>query len=166
VQAVKINAQDNLKYKVHIVGDGSFLETLKKLVKENGLQNYFIFYGRRPVSEMENFYELADACLLTLKGDSFVGQTIPGKLQGYMAAGKIVIAAIDGSAQSVIKEANCGLVGNAGDYKALAKNIDALVKNTADYKDYGINGRLYFKEHFTKGRYISCISKVLKELVT
>ena len=165
VQAVKINARDNLKYKVHIVGDGSFLETLKKLVQENDLQEYFIFYGRRPVSEMGKFYRLADACLLTLKGDSFVGQTIPGKLQGYMAAGKTVIAAINGSAQTVIKEAKCGLVGNAGDYKVLAKNIEAMVKNPDDYKNCGANGRLYFKKYFTKERYINSISEIFNRYV-
>ena len=164
VEATEINAQKKLSYKVHIVGDGSFLADLKQMVINKHLETYFVFYGRRPVSEMELFYKLADVCLLTLKGDSFVGQTVPGKLQGYMAAGKMVIAAINGSAQEVIKESRCGLVGKASDAGTLAKNMEKFILHQEQYAMCGINGRLYFKQHFTKEIYINNAVQVLQKL--
>jgi glycosyltransferase involved in cell wall biosynthesis len=164
VEAVSINAKDSLPYKVHIVGEGSFLSNLKQLVKQKRLDEYFVFYGRRPVQEMETFYGFADACLLTLKGDSFVGKTVPGKLQGYMAAGKTVIAAIDGPAQQIIHDADCGLVTNAGNAEDLAEHIKQFVTHIHDYQNCGINGRIYFQKHFMKEQCVKHVLDVLDRL--
>lgn len=83
---------------VHIVGIGPDLENLKKTVVQLGVEDHFRFHGRHPLDKMPDFYRLADACLLTLYADTAAGLTIPGKLQGYMSAGKPVIAAIGGGA--------------------------------------------------------------------
>ena len=88
-------------FTIHIVGDGTYLDECKRLAREYGIKDKIIFYGRRPVEEMPKFYKMADACLLTLKDDTWIGRTIPAKLQGYMAAGKPVIGAINGAAQQI-----------------------------------------------------------------
>lgn len=164
VEAVSINVAENILYKVHIVGDGSYLNNLKQLVENKNLKNYFLFYGRRPVEEMMNFYEIADACLLTLKDDSFIGHTVPGKLQGYMAAGKTIIAAINGPAQQIIQEAHCGLVCNASNAIALANNIKKFIIHRSDYYDCGNNGREYFRKNFTKERCVARTIEILNKL--
>jgi glycosyltransferase involved in cell wall biosynthesis len=74
----------------HIVGDGSELQNCKDLCKQLSLSQTVIFYGRKPVSEMPQFYNMADAMLITLKADKIISYTLPGKLQSYMAAGKPV----------------------------------------------------------------------------
>ncbi|VLA64133.1 capsular polysaccharide biosynthesis protein Cps4F [Streptococcus pneumoniae] len=84
------------------------------------LTDYIIFYGRQPSSHMAYFYKEADACLLTLKNENMIGATIPAKLQGYMAAHKPVIAAIDGDAKRVIMESKCGFQTTASDAQGLA----------------------------------------------
>lgn len=153
-------------FKVHIVGDGSYLEKMKELVRDNSLEDKFIFYGRRPVSEMTKFYCLADACLLTLEGKSIIGQTIPSKLQGYMAAGKAVAAAIDGAAQGVILEADCGRAVAAGDADGLSGIMRDMVLHAEKYQACGSHGRRYFTEHFTKEHYIDRTEKEMKALVS
>ena len=108
-----IEAVDEIKdipgFHVHFVGSGSYEETAKNLCHVKNLEKYITFHGRHPVEKMTQFYQLADYCLLTLKADSLVGLTMPSKLQGYMAAGKPVIAAINGAAREVIEEADCGI---------------------------------------------------------
>lgn len=141
-------------FKVHFVGDGSYLENCKLIVHEKRLSNYVVFHGQHPIEEMSKFYMLADACLLTLKGDSYVSQTMPSKLQGYMAAGRTVLGAINGAAQEVIKESQCGSCVNAGDYKALAELMRDFIDNPHKYKEKGENGRKYFMNNFTKEKYM------------
>ncbi len=151
-------------WKVHIVGDGSYLDTTKELVHENGLDDFFMFYGRHPVTEMSKYYKIADACLLTLKGDTAVGLTIPSKLQGYMAAAKPVIGAINGAAKEIIEESECGLCVNASDNVGLAGIMKEFILNFDMYKHYGNKGREYFKAYFTKQIFMDTLENKLKDL--
>jgi len=153
------------KFKVHFVGDGSYLETSKDLAKQKGLEDLVVFHGRHPLDEMPNFYKLADACLLTLKDDSLVGWTMPSKLQGYMAAGKAVIGAINGAALDVISESNCGVCVKASDSEALAEAMKEFIQDPDKFKECGENGRNYFKSHFTKEIYMRKLEKTLIKMV-
>jgi len=153
------------KFKVHFVGDGSYLEKSKDIVKQKGLENIVIFHGRHSLDKMPDFYSLADACLLTLKADNLVGLTMPSKLQGYMAAGKAVIAAINGAAREVIEDSHCGICIDASDSKALADAMKDFIENRDKYKDCGENGRKYFINHFTKKKYMEELQKEMNNLV-
>ena len=51
------------------------------------------------LSEMPQFYEMADAFLVTLKANKAISFTLPNKVQSYMAAGKPIIGSIDGETQ-------------------------------------------------------------------
>ena len=102
---------------------------------------------------------------MTLKGDSNVGMTIPSKLQGYMAAGKPVLAAINGSAKEIIKDSECGISVEAGDYRALAMAMVKMIDEKEKLVSYGKNGREYFLKNFTKERYINNTVNILDSLV-
>lgn len=156
--------QTRKKFLVHIVGTGSFLNELKKIVTEYNLQSKFIFHGRHPVEEMGKFYSIADACIMGLIGDSIIGHTIPNKLQGYMAAGKTVIAAIDGAANKIIQSANCGIAVSSNDVGALSQGIQDFLEHPEKYKKCGENGRQYFKEHFYKDQHIKSVETVVEIL--
>ncbi len=152
-------------FKVHFVGEGSYLERAKEITKEKKLNDIVIFHGRHPSEKMIDFYNLADACLLTLNSKNLVGLTMPGKLQGYMAAGKPVIGAINGAAQEVIKEARCGLCANSGDYKKLAAYMKDFILKPEKYKECGLNGRKYYEDHFTKDQFMLKLNKELDSLL-
>lgn len=139
---------------VHFVGDGSFLESAMGIVRRDGLEELVVFHGRRPVEEMSRYYSLADACLLSLGGDNWVGLTMPSKLQGYMAAGKPVIGAIDGAAREVINEADCGLCVGAGDAVGLAEAMGRFMSLPERHAGWGHHARKYYEGHFTKGAFM------------
>lgn len=157
--------KDIASFKIHFVGDGSYLEKGKTLVQQKGLDDIVVFHGRHSIEKMPDFYKLADACLLTLKGDSLIGLTMPAKLQGYMAAGKPVIGAINGAAQDVIREAQCGLCVNAGDSNGLAQSMRDFIENPDKYKDCGGKGREYFKNNFTKTIFMKKLLNAINNLV-
>lgn len=152
-------------FKVHFVGDGSMLEKMKQYVKDNGLENIVVFYGRRSVNEMEEFYKLADACLVSLKADTAVGLTLPSKVQGYMAAGKPIIGMIEGSTETVIKEAHCGICVHVDDVKSFADAMKSFIMESEQYKNFGSDGRTYFKSNFSKDIFIKHLEDEMNSLI-
>ena len=148
-------------FRVHFVGDGSMLNEMKRFVSDHGLENLVLFYGRRPVEEMPQFYKLADVCLVSLKADNVTGLTLPSKVQGYMAAGKPILGMIDGSARDVIEESGCGICVDAGDVEGMSKAMKSFITTREAYKDCGQKARKYFIENFSKEK---CIKKLEAEI--
>lgn len=143
----------------HIVGGGTDLNRLKQIAAENKLDNV-IFYGRKQLEEMPEFYKMADAMLVTLKADPVLSLTLPGKVQSYMAAGKPIIGAIDGETAEVIRAAHCGLCGKAQDALALAENIRKFIKSK-DRLQMGRNARTFYEEHFEQQRFMAQLESEL-----
>lgn len=137
-------------FKVHIVGAGSFLDEAKRLVDEKHLNDLIVFYGRRPYDEMVLFYRLADVCVATLQANSLLNLTMPSKIQGYMAAGKPILAALSGKSREVIEDNKCGICVTPGNTKELADKMREYIVNYDKFKNYGTNGREFFRNNYTK----------------
>ena len=152
-------------FQVHIVGDGSARKQFEALVVQKGLGEKITFHGRVPLTKMDDFYKLADACLLTLDGSSKIGDTLPVKMQGYMAAGKPVLAAVNGAGKEVIEESGCGLAVNAGDVQGLACIMKEFIEDPHKYMGCGEKGRTYFKAHFTKEKHLDKLEDLLGALI-
>lgn len=152
-------------YKIHFVGDGRMRGELENIIKEYGLQDNVVFYGNQKREDMPKFYKMADALLITLRGNNEVGNTMPGKLQMYMTTGKPIFGAINGAANEVISEAKCGSCAKAGDYYGLAERMRSFIEHPSDYSDCGANAREYFKRHFTLDTYIDGLETELKQIV-
>ena len=165
IQSVEtiIRAAGTLKYNnvhFHIVGGGSDEARLQNLAK--GLDNVK-FYGRRPLEEMPEFYAKADAMLVTLRADLILSQTLPGKVQSYMAAGKPIIGAIDGETAEVVKDAKCGYCGKADDVNELVKNIELFMESKEKEK-MGFNARMFYEKFFARDRFMDELEKEMKYL--
>lgn len=137
--------KDDHRFKFHIVGSGSELENTKKLAAELKTDNV-VFYGQRPLEDMPELYKIADAMLATLEDKPYANMTIPGKVQSYMAVGKPVIGAINGSCSCFINNNGIGFVCSSGDGEALANLIRGL--NIKELKTIGIHSKdVYFKKY-------------------
>ncbi len=163
-----IRAASRLKdiegYAVHIYGNGSSLNDCMALAKQLNVQEKVIFHGRVDKSALYEAYNNIDVFLLTLKDTGFIGMTAPAKLQEYMAAGKPIVAAINGFAADIIFEAKCGLVCDASDDGQLAKNMREYIQNTGSYSELGNNGYIYYKENFTLEIFLERLIKILEGL--
>lgn len=149
VQSVEtvIKAAEMLKeepVKFHIVGGGTDLERLQEIAKD--LDNV-VFYGRRPLEEMPEFYAKADAMLVTLAADPILSLTLPGKVQSYMAVGKPIIGAIDGETRVVVETAQCGFCGKAESVDELVENVKKFIQSDRR-NEMGQNARKYYEENF------------------
>jgi glycosyltransferase involved in cell wall biosynthesis len=146
----------------HIVGDGSKLEECKLLSSKLGLSN-IVYYGRRPVIEMPKYYGLADAMLITLKDNTTISYTLPGKVQSYMAARKPIIGAINGEANYIIKAADCGYCCPAENFSELAKILIQFC-NSNKKEEMASNSYNYYLNNFGKDKFISILENKLKQL--
>ena len=162
-RAVRLIKTDKA-FLVHIVGIGPDLENLKQTVEQLGVGEHFRFHGRHPLEEMPDFYRLADGCLLTLYDDTAAGLTIPGKLQGYLSAGKPVIGAIGGGAAQVIAQSGCGLCAPPGKPEALAQVMTQFMEHPEQAAQMGKRGREYFEQHFSLDVFASNLEQQLVEL--
>lgn len=146
----------------HIVGDGLNKSLCEEMTKKYKLNNV-IFYGYHNVNEMKQYYELADAFLITMVDNEVVNSTLPAKVQSYMLAGKPIIGAISGEVKNVIKEANCGLCCDSLDHKEFAKIIKKAYKSK-ELKKWGENSYNYYKTNFKKEKCINDLDDLIKKV--
>ena len=161
LQAAKLLEGEAVRFT--LAGDGTEAERLKALAGKLELRNVR-FPGRLPLSEMPALYAGADAMLVTLAASPVLDMTLPGKVQSYLAAGKPILGAADGETARVIRAADCGFCGPAGDAAALAENIRRfLACGRAD--ELGRNAARYYAEHFTRQRFLQQLDAELEGLV-
>ena len=151
----------NSKIRWHILGDGSELDNLKALANSLRADNV-VFHGRKPLNEMPKYYSMADAMLVTMTKNPVISLTLPGKVQSYMAAGKPLLGAVNGESQLVIKEAGCGLCGNAEDAAQLATN--ARLMSMQPMKTYSANSFKYNEKYFNKEKFMNTLVDELQKL--
>lgn len=157
--------KDIENYSVEIYGDGSELENCKKLSTELGTDEKVTFFGRVDWATLKEKYENVDAFLLTLKPEGIIGQTIPAKLQEYMSGARPVIASIEGAAEKVITDSECGICVAADDSDALAEAMKDFVLNREKYALCGEKGKKYYKEHFTREKFITDLESYFESIM-
>lgn len=149
----------------HVVGSGSRLEQCKERSAELGLDN-IIFHGRRPIEEMPAYYAASDAMLATFEASPMATYTLPRKVTTYLAAGRPVLAALDGETKRVISEAQCGFACAAGDARGLARIVREFADLSVDRRiDMGNCARRYYESHFTKELFFKTLEQALEDLV-
>lgn len=146
----------------HIIGNGSEYENMVKLARKTGAIKIMKFYGAKPFDEAIKFYKIADACILTLNGSNHIGDTLSGKLQTYMAAGKPILGALNGAGNEVISKSQCGAAVKAGDHEGLAKLFLDFIENSGNYSECGNNARNYFLKEFTEDMHFERLERILK----
>jgi glycosyltransferase involved in cell wall biosynthesis len=131
-----------------VVGDGSRQQWLASQITQRKLTNV-ILTGWLPVEAMPKVWEAAAVLLVTLRDEPIFHQTIPNKLQSYMAAGRPVIACLGGEGAQAVIDANAGIVCPPGDARALSEAVRNLKAMPAvERAKLGANAKIYFDMHF------------------
>lgn len=140
--------KDQLDIHFVVLGEGSRWEWMQQEAQARGLNNLHL-PGRYPVETMPAFMQKASALLVTLADKEIFRATIPSKVQAYLAAGRPILACLNGEGATLVTEAGAGLSVPAEDGRALADAVMQLYRMTPQQREaLGARGRLYYAQHF------------------
>ena len=111
---------------LNIVGDGSFLEEVKKTAGRLGARNV-VFHGRKPYDQMYDILMQSDVLVLPLMPQAGVEKTEPYKLQSYLQAGKPILGILNGAGREIIEENHLGLCAHPADTDGIARGFREML---------------------------------------
>lgn len=141
--------KDHAEIKFIFLGEGRKKSWVESHIMSHGLEKTVYCLGRFPLQTMPYFFRQADVLFLSLKDTEIFSLTVPSRVQAYMAAGKPVVAMLNGEGSSLISEADCGYSVNAGDSSGLASLILQLsVMPSDELAVKGANGKKYSERYY------------------
>jgi glycosyltransferase involved in cell wall biosynthesis len=161
VQAA-VHLRDDPQIRLVLVGSGSRLEWLKAQRHAHGLDN-LVLAGRFPMEAMPQIFERSAVLLVSLNDEEAFAQTVPSKIQAYLAAGRPIIASMNGEGARVVCEARAGLASPAEQVLPLVANIRSMkVLGSAERAAMGASGKEYFDTHFEMNTQVTCLIEILQ----
>lgn len=141
-----------------VFGKGSKWDWLAEEVSKRGLNNLHL-PGRFPVETMPGLMRQASALLVTLADQPIFAATVPSKVQAYMAAGRPIIASLNGEGARLVEQAQAGLAVPAEDPVALADAVVRLATMAPEEREqFGSRGKIFSRQYFDR-------EKLLNQLV-
>jgi glycosyltransferase involved in cell wall biosynthesis len=149
-----------------MVGDGSRREWLIGEAENRGLKN-IVCPGYFSVELMPALMAKAAALLVTLADMEIFRLTIPSKIQAYLAAGRPIIACLNGVGAEIVQEAGAGVTVPAENALALAQAIRKLYALPEKERlDMGARGQAYYDQHFSHDKLVGKLMKYLEQAVS
>ena len=146
-----------------LVGDGMSRAALEAKVKELHAEDAVTFYGSVLATDIPKFTALADALIVCLSDSPDLGLTVPAKVASYMAAGKPVLASMDGAGNAAVAAAG-GLSSPACDAAALADNLLALTRmDAAQRAAMGQSAKGYYLAHYRRSELLRKLEHFILE---
>ena len=146
-----------------LVGDGMSRAALEAKVKELHAEDAVMFYGSVPATDIPKLTALADALIVCLSDSPDLGLTVPAKVASYMAAGKPVLASMNGAGNAAVAAAG-GLSSPACDAAALADNLLALTRmDAAQRAAMGQSAKEYYLAHYRRSELLRKLEHFILE---
>lgn len=111
IRGFALAVKSNDRIKLNIIGDGSNLEALKNIVKEESIANVH-FWGRKPLKEMPKWFEGSDVLIISLIDEPIFSLTVPAKFQAYLASGKPIYCVMKGEVADLVTNNKIGFVSH------------------------------------------------------
>jgi glycosyltransferase involved in cell wall biosynthesis len=166
VLAAALLLRDEPDVRFVLVGSGSRGEWVQQEIRRLGLENVRM-YGRFSLSDMPGILAQASALLVCLVRDPIMSQTVPSKVQTYLAAGRPIIASLDGEGARVVMEAGAGVVCSAEDAQALANAVLQLRDASPEVRQrMALSGRAYYEQHFEPRKLAVRLTEIFSEMVS
>jgi glycosyltransferase involved in cell wall biosynthesis len=136
IEAVPLLAKDIPGLKIVIVGDGSYLQNLKKQAKETGTENHVDFEGWQPQSKLGSYLKNTDIAIIPHLKSEHTDNTSPNKIFMFMLYAKPVLVSNCKYLEDIIEDTQSGLIFESGNPADLARQILKL------YRDGGLRTKL------------------------
>lgn len=173
--AKALEANDDIHFV--LVGNGAYLEEVKRIVAERRISNVHLL-PFQPYEDISHVFSLGDVSLVISKPGTGAA-SVPSKTWSIMSASRPVLANFDENELKSILEGSisssglkgssgpCGIFTKAGDKVAFTDAILKLYKNRELCKEMGRNGRQFVMDNLTREvgtqKYVDVIKSVCKK---
>lgn len=141
-----------------IAGEGELRAETEKLAGELGVRESCLFIGR--CASVPDLLAASDVCVLSSQAEGFSNSILE-----YMAAGRAVVATNVGGASEAIVEGETGHLVNAGDDRAMAERLIALLRDPEKRRAMGLNGRRRVEERFSTENRLRATTELYKRIL-
>jgi hypothetical protein len=140
--------KDDPRFAFALVGEGAERDKLIENARARGLGN-IVFHPAVPKEAVRDVYASSDACIVCLKPVPFLAKFIPSKIFEIIASERPVIAALEGEAADIVRQAGHVTVA-PGDAQAIARELRVLAGDLVHTAALVAQGRAYVGEHFDR----------------
>lgn len=149
----KFNNRDDVKFA--FVGDGTIKKNIENYALENNLKNV-VFIPYQEKSNLNYSLNAADVHFV-VNSKGIKGISVPSKLYGVMACGKMILGILEkgSEARIIIEESGCGICSEPEDYEDIYIKIKYILDNKQLAEAMGEKGRKYLEKNLTKELSIS-----------
>lgn len=156
-----VKAANDQHIRLHIAGDGSQLESLKKLAEDLKIAPQVTFHGFLNHDELTNLYRRTDLAILTSYSESF-------PLVLLEATDNLVpILSTDvGDIQMMIPDSKHGFVAKVGSVSSITEQLRKAVNlNPEKLQEMAITEKRYTESHFSMKNQLQSIESVYEKLL-
>jgi glycosyltransferase involved in cell wall biosynthesis len=147
---------------LRIVGDGSALNEIKRLVADIGVR--VDFPGRKLASDMVGEYDRASFLVLSLTDKPIFRLTIPSKFQMYVSVGKPILCVAEGDVKEIIETNELGVVSDAMSPESISLAFLKLASaSPCEVRKWQRNLRNFFSNEYDRLKIISTILSAIEE---
>lgn len=149
-----------------LVGNGAYLDEVKRMVAEKKLENVHLL-PFQPYEDISHVFSLGDVSLVISK-PGVGSNSVPSKTWSIMSASRPVLANFDeNELKQIVEQHNCGIFTKAGDKEAFKQSILALYNDREMAVEMGKNGRQFVMDNLTREvgiqKYVDVIKSVVAE---
>lgn len=149
-----------------LVGEGAYLDAVKRMVAERNLNNVHLL-PFQPYEDICHVFSLGDVSLVISKPGTGAA-SVPSKTWSIMSANRPILANFDtNELKEIIDKHKCGFFTQAGDKEAFMNAIIALYQNRDLCEEYGRNGRQFVMDNLTREvgtqKYVDVIKSVVEK---
>ena len=160
LEAAKLTRNPDVLYV--FVGDGADKPALVAKAEAQGISNVR-FLPIQPTSTLPAVLNLAYATVIPLRRLDLFKAALPSKLFDSMAASRPIVAPLWGEAAALVEAAECGLVVEPEDARAVQEAVEKLAADPELAQRLGEQGRRYVVEHFNRDDIAKRLIELLEE---
>jgi glycosyltransferase involved in cell wall biosynthesis len=137
-------------WRFRIVGEGSRSNELRQLVDELKAERFVELVPAVPREVINTEMVSADALYLGLVESDVLKYTIPSKLFDYLAAGRPIVASLQGEGREILQRTNANICFSPSDAAGLKNALDTLVKDIKELQRESVKNRELVLRDFTR----------------
>ncbi len=158
--AAKLAATPNVL--ILVIGGGSKLANLERLVREHGFTN-IRFLPIQPPELLPEMLAAADVFVITMKPG--VGKaSFPGRIYNFLLAARPVVASVDEDSDlaRLLRRADSGVVTPPGNVEDFCRALTHLLDNSELRQRLGRNGAEYLAQNYSSQAVVDKYEAVIK----